>query len=193
MRNYKISRLPALEECLNGIYHCSKDGIIFATLDAVILDVNEAYASIVGYPRSELLSGKKYLDITSPEYNEISKQKVRELVEQGGPIEFEKVYLRKDGRRVPVLVSAFVISDSKGTPIATAAMVKDISERKRVEEKMRETERELKKRNEELESISQAKSNFVTMVTHELRTPLSAIMEGINLVWDEVDGPLTGG
>jgi signal transduction histidine kinase len=60
------------------------------------------------------------------------------------------------------------------------------SERKRAEE-------ELKQANEDLQRLSQLKSQFALMVSHELRTPLTVIKEAIGIVSDGIDGPVTEG
>lgn len=50
--------------------------------------------------------------------------------------------------------------------------------------------RQRRQTTERVERLSRVKSDFVTVVTHELRTPLSSIKEGISLVLDRIDGPI---
>lgn len=54
-------------------------------------------------------------------------------------------------------------------------------------------ESELRDKARDLERLSRAKGDFVTMVTHELRIPLSAIQEGVNLVRDGIEGQVSEG
>ncbi len=64
----------------------------------------------------------------------------------------------------------------------------------RVEERTSELHnslKELEKVNRELSKLSQMKSEFTAMVSHEIRTPFSAIKEGINMLLEGVDGPLS--
>ena len=67
----------------------------------------------------------------------------------------------------------------------TAELEKEIGERKRVGEELRQV-------NERLKELDKLKTEFVNTVNHELRTPLTSIKEGINLVLDGSAGPVTG-
>ncbi len=54
-----------------------------------------------------------------------------------------------------------------------------------------QVDRDLRRVNDELNRLSQIKSDFASMLAHELKTPLSSIREGINLVLDGVEGPVS--
>jgi signal transduction histidine kinase len=95
-----------------------------------------------------------------------------------GQTRFEWVSLRKDGSEVPMDVVLTRIE--MGGRKVIQAMVTDISERKRAEAEMKralEHEREL----------SQLKSNFVSMVSHEFRTPLGIIQSSAEILDDYLD------
>jgi signal transduction histidine kinase len=62
---------------------------------------------------------------------------------------------------------------------------------KALEARVEERTAELSQANQELIRLNKIKSDFTSMVTHELRTPLAAIKEGIGLVLEGVDGPVT--
>lgn len=122
------------QERLSGIYSCSKDAIGYADLEGVLLDFNDSFAKLTGYSKEELLAGKKYQDITPKEYHEYEAKIIAEILKTGEPQEYEKEYLRKDGSRVPILLTTFVVKGLEGKPIGLAAIMKDISERKRAYE-----------------------------------------------------------
>lgn len=124
-----------------GIYNASKDAIGYANVDGVLLDVNEAFAKLTGYSREELLSGKRYQELTPPEYHETEAKKIAEILRTGEPQEYEKEYVRKDGSRVPILLTVFEIMGLDSRPMGVAAIVKDITEQKRVQAAL-EAERE---------------------------------------------------
>jgi signal transduction histidine kinase len=63
--------------------------------------------------------------------------------------------------------------------------------REDLEHKVNERTLQLARANEELKQANRIKSEFMTMVTHELRTPLGAIQESVSLVMEGVDGPVT--
>jgi signal transduction histidine kinase len=85
------------------------------------------------------------------------------------------VRLSRDGRRVPVEVSVSVLRDPQGQPIGRSAILRDITERKRLEDE--------KLRAERLAVIGAMSARLA----HEIRNPLSSITLNIDLVRDEVD------
>ncbi|MBI4197302.1 MAG: MASE1 domain-containing protein [Deltaproteobacteria bacterium] len=90
--------------------------------------------------------------------------------------------LHKTGYEIPVEIGLSPIETRDGVFILISVI--DITVRK-------ESEDALKKRAQELERLTKTKSDFVTMVTHELRTPLSSIKEGIAIVLEGLDGPIS--
>lgn len=87
-------------------------------------------------------------------------------------------------RAVPILEPNGEIREWVGT-------CTDITLRKQAEESLKQKTEDLARSNKQLQQLSQIKNEFVTMITHELRTPLSAMMEGVNLILDRIDGPVT--
>ncbi len=59
-----------LQERFSGLYNSSKDAIGFASDDGTLMDVNDSFCQLTGYSKQELLTGKKYQDMTPKEYNE---------------------------------------------------------------------------------------------------------------------------
>jgi len=129
-----------VQERFSGIYNSSKDAIGYASLDGVLLDVNDSFCKLTGYSRKELLTRKKYQDITPKEYHEYEAKIIERILRTGKPAEYEKEYIRKDGFRVPILLTTFVVKGDDDKPIGLAAIIKDITERKRAEEALRRSE-----------------------------------------------------
>ena len=109
----------------------SKDAIGYAALDGTLIDVNNAYLKLIGYSYDELFEKHtKYQELTPKEYHLTESKKIEELIKVGKPVEYEKEYLHKDGRRIPVLVTAFLVKDPHGKPLGLGATIKDLSEHK---------------------------------------------------------------
>jgi len=140
-RSQAEKEIRKVKERLSGIIHSSKDAIGFFSLDGILSDVNEATCELTGYSREELLTGKKYQDLTPQEYHEYEARIIQRILDTGIPAEYEKEYMRKDGSRVPILSTTFVVKGEDGKPIGLASIVKDITERKWAERALRESER----------------------------------------------------
>jgi len=86
--------------------------------------------------------------------------------------------IRKDGSIIDVDVSLSVFNNPEDEHINSIAIIRDVTERRKAEEKLKET--------------MEIKSQFISTVSHELRTPLAAMKEGIAIVLDEVAGRING-
>jgi C4-dicarboxylate-specific signal transduction histidine kinase len=128
----------------------------------------------VDYSREDLLSGRiRWPDLTPPEWRERDELAKAELKATGSAKPFEKEYLRKDGRRVPVLIGPAAFGDRVGQGVA---FIIDLTDQKRAQQEVRDSER----RNLELQ-IELAHSNRVaTMgqlsasIAHEVKQPITA-------------------
>jgi PAS domain S-box-containing protein len=129
-----------LQERFQGIYDSSKDAIAFASFDGTLIDVNDAFASLVGYSEEELITGKTYQQLTPAEYHQSEAEHIRKAIEFDLPGEYEKEYLRKDGTRVPISVTSFAVKGNNGKPMGLAAIVRNITERKLAESEVREAQ-----------------------------------------------------
>ena len=113
-------------------------GIFVADLEGRIVEANDAFLRILGYDRVDLVGGRvRWTDLSPPEWRERDMRTQAELNSTGIVQPFEKEYLRKDGSRVPVLIGAalFKMGGNEGV-----AFVLDLTERKRAENAMRESE-----------------------------------------------------
>jgi diguanylate cyclase (GGDEF)-like protein/PAS domain S-box-containing protein len=126
--------LAELQERFQGIYNSSKDAIAFASFDGTLIDVNDAFTALVGYSREELLSSKTtYQELTPLEYRQMNEEYRQKAIQLDEPCEYEKEYFRKDGSRVPILVTAFRVKGNDGKTMGFAAIIRNITERKRNE------------------------------------------------------------
>jgi PAS domain S-box-containing protein len=110
-------------------------GIFTWDFDGRILEANEAFLRIVGYDHEDLVAGGlRWTDhLTAPEWRDQDTRLIREIKATGTLQPFEKEYLRKDGRPVPVLIG---VALEKGGDQGVA-FVLDLTERKRAEERLR--------------------------------------------------------
>jgi len=106
--------------------------------------------------------------------HEWEKIRAKDVRQKGMQHHLETVMIKKDGTFIDVDISLSVLKDSEGKTTGSIGVIRDITERKKAEEKLKET--------------MELKSQFISTVSHELRTPLAAIKEGLAIVLDGVAG-----
>ena len=89
---------------------------------------------------------------------------------------YELTYIRKDGSRFPAIVSVTALRDDRDGIIGYLLIGTDNTARKHVEAERQKLARSLQEKNIELERANLAKSDFLSSMSHELRSPLNAIL-----------------
>src|SRR5664280_434422 len=94
-------------------------------------EANDVFLELVGYSREDLLAGRlPWPDLTPPEYLALDELAYEEGLRFGASTPFEKELIRKDGTRVPILVTTAVL---KISPFRWIAFVRELRERDRQE------------------------------------------------------------
>ena len=128
------------QERFISIYQSSKDAIAYSTLDGLLLEVNDSFVKLTGCAREELLT-KTYQTLTPTEYRKREAEIVQKIIRTGEPAEYEKEFLRKDGSRVAVSLTVFIVKGPRGRLGGLAAIIKDITERKSLESQLRQAQK----------------------------------------------------
>ena len=171
----RTEALRLSEERFRTAFEYAGIGKALVGLDGTWLQVNPALCRIVGYREAELRS-KTFQDITHPDDLDADLAQVKRLL--AGEIrnyDMEKRYLRKDGSEVWILLSASLVRDQRGNPVHFIAEIQDISERKASEDSIRALNKDLRRRQAELEEANAELEAFAYSVSHDLRSPLRGV------------------
>jgi diguanylate cyclase (GGDEF)-like protein/PAS domain S-box-containing protein/putative nucleotidyltransferase with HDIG domain len=128
---------------LATIVESSDDAIIGMTKEGVITSWNKGAEKLYGYPSTEIL-GHPVSALIPPDRSGELTTFLANLGNGARMEQFETVRLRKNGSLVDVLLSVFPLLDSRGKLTGVATIARDITERKRAEEKAQSTARQIK-------------------------------------------------
>jgi PAS domain S-box-containing protein len=172
------STIDGKEAQLRCLVDANIVGVMISTTDRVI-DANDHYLQMIGYTRADLVDGLvPWQELTPPEWRAATETAAAEVREHGARIPYEKELGRRDGTRVPVLVSCGILEHE---PRAFIWSVLDLTRTKKLEAALYRAEEEAERSNEAVRS-------FVSTMRHDLRSPLNVVLGfGQLLQLDELD------
>ncbi|MEW5813977.1 MAG: PAS domain S-box protein [Spirochaetota bacterium] len=126
------------EEKYRFLFNSIQDAILVANTDRNIIDCNSAFCSIFGYSKEEIL-GKKTLYIYDNEAEfQAMGSALKEHRSSEKPFLFSVNYKKKDGTVFPGETGVFFLKDSKDEVIGFIGLIRDITERKQAEERIKQ-------------------------------------------------------
>lgn len=178
-----------LEEFYKRLYDDSPDMLRTINTQGIILTCNFAYADKLGYSKSEVI-GMSIFEHISPK----SMFEIRDSFDawkKNGVVKNREMWLkRKDGSEFPVLLTANNLYDKNGILVGSNTTIRDITEIWKIRSENEKKERELIKQYLKIKKLSSQKDEFLSMITHELKTPLVPIKGYTDLLLTEKFGIL---
>lgn len=196
------------ERQLAAITANSADAILLIDNDGIIQSWNRGAELIFGYTPSEVVG--EHFSLLLPETLRNGGELdylAQEMSDRGYIRGYVTQRIAKDGHTVVVEVTRTVLRDEAGNVIGSSAILRDVTERERAEAEIHELnrhlealvaqrtqelseanrglrwqQRELEKANAELQQLDKLKSEFVSLVSHELRAPLTNISGSLQLL-----------
>jgi PAS domain S-box-containing protein len=136
-RKYAEEVLRESKERSQSLIETSPDVIVLIDFSGKIIVINEAALTTYGYESRDELIGRSVLDFVIPEDRPRVFQEISKVLEVKTLRNLEYTSLKKDGSTFSIEMSASLILDAQQKPTSIVIMIRDITERKRVEEKTR--------------------------------------------------------
>ena len=132
------------EQKLRLMFEAIKEGIFVIDLDGKVAEVNRGVEKITGYRRKQLL-GQSGLDYMFPVFKDDAIGMLQKVIARGGTQKEVVVPMKTaTGKVIEVEANSSVLRDISGNPIGLIGVVRDISERKKAEVKLKESKEELR-------------------------------------------------
>ncbi len=191
-------RRPQIEDELRKAEQEANDLIRYAPTAIYEVDfrtvrftrVNDAMCEMSGYTREELLALSPFALLDAESQKLFHVRMVKSLA--GEPIDESVEYraIRKDGQEVYVVLQTRYLYE-QGKPVSAFVIAHDVTERRRADKEREELHRALEQRATDLESANHELDAFAYSVSHDLRTPLSAIVSLSHLLRQDYAAQLT--
>jgi len=152
------------EEKLRLIFESVSDGIAVVDLDGNLVRVNETVVRMHGYDTEEELIGQSGFELFAVKDRAKARENMKRALEMRHLGEIGYTLLRKDGSEFDAEIGAAVLPDAFNNPLGLVVTVRDVTEHKK---------------------LDQLKDEFIGLVSHELRSPLTVITGAVNTVLSE--------
>ncbi len=202
MIKYKLMKLTTAETA-DVVLDTMTDSLIVVDENETIVNLNKASLYRLGYAKDELVNSplKSIVDRPSLKSSVITK-----VMKNGNVKDIETEFITKEGKKIPMNVSASGIYDDSGKFEGIVIVARDLTETKifirkleeaktKLEDRVQERTAELEKsknrielQNIQLKKLDQLKSEFLNMTSHELRTPMSSIKGYVQMMLKQTLG-----
>ena len=156
-----------------SLIESNSDAIMTTDPLGIITDVNKQMEELIECTRDELIGAPFKNYFTDPDRAEAA---IKLVLSEKKVTDYELTACARDGKRTDVSINATTLYDRNRTLKGVFASARDVTERKRDERALQETNVELESAKSAAEKANLAKSDFLSSMSHELRSPLNAIL-----------------
>ncbi len=184
MSRFILPSIGSAEEAqalLAAIVASSDDAILSKDLNGIIRSWNQSAERMFGYTADEIIG--KPITVLFPPDRLDEEPKILAQIRRGQRVDhFDTVRVHKDGTPLDVSVTISPVKDASGAVIGVSKVARDISGIKQILREREESLEREKAARAEAERVSQIKDEFLATLSHELRTPMTAILGWANVL-----------
>jgi PAS domain S-box-containing protein len=162
------------------------DALMTTDPRGIITDVNQQMEALTGCTRDELIGAPFKNYFTDPDRAEAG---IKQVLSGSRVTDYELTACARDGKKTVVSYNATTFHDRDRKLQGVFAAARDVTERKRFERALQENNVELERAKAAAEKANLAKSDFLSSMSHELRSPLNAILGFAQLINSDAPPP----
>ena len=136
----ELENLKRQADEFKDLYNNSPCGYHSLDQNGMFVRINRTELSWLGYSEDEIVGNKKFTDVITKESRKVFQKNFPGFKERGYVKDLEFDMVRKDGSILPVMLNATAIKDTAGNYLMSRSTITDLTERKRTEEALQESE-----------------------------------------------------